>query len=132
MMFLILNRTRDQAGQAYARDLSRRIHRLTIAGGRPEDGQHYANHLLHPDGRVALMLPEAAEHGAQLTIHAGAVDELSPFADVSQAERGGLAANIQARRGKTVRPLDFLPASKLGSLKTAAQMKADGWWEDPP
>lgn len=90
--------------------------------------KYYAGYVVHPvDGRVALNLPDNDD----LFINAAAStntlpDLVGPL--LLPAEKEKMKGDIASNKGKTIKLKQYLPLSKLGNLRTRAQMQSDGWF----
>jgi hypothetical protein len=123
----------------HAQQLSRSLMRLL----RPshlrtnEQTDLYCEVLTHPQtGEMAVALPDSET----VPIHVQADGEelaslLATFvadAAITQQEASGIASAVSSMAGQRVRLADFIPPSWQANVRTAAQMKATGWFPADP
>jgi len=137
MNYLILS----QPSEAYAESISRAlwgISRPASVRDAKDVSELYTSWVVHPDGRVALYLPDETKpvhvdgDVHSFTTLVGNPDVTITTVDeegVERSETTTMNKHLNSLRGGRVNPLQLIEATIFAvALRTREQLEADGWF----
>lgn len=130
MSFLVLT----QPSESYAESISRAlwgISRPASVRDAKDVTELYTSWVVHPDGRVALYVPDESKNVHELADVSTLVDLISLA--VTDAEADAIETVITESKGDRLNILDVIKQSPSlsANLKTREQLESAGWFPTP-